>query len=505
MACEKLKFYKNHKNSLFIKTPFVLTLLFIFTSLVVCTQPNIEWQKCLGGSWDDEAYSIQQVADGGYIVAGTTESNDGDVTGNHAQFTRDYWVIKFDNSGNQQWQKFLGGTDSEDVGAIQQTADGGYIVAGTTFSNDGDVSGNHGSGDFWMVKLDNTGTIQWQKCLGGTEGEIAHDIQQTSDGGYILTGETWSNDGDVSGVHTDMFGFVLKQDYWVVKTDSQGNLQWQKCLGGAQDDRGYTVRETSDGGYIVGGWSNSTDGDVTGNHGTDDYWIVKLSNVGNIQWQKSLGGTNSDLLKNIEQTLDGGFIIAGTSSSSDNDVIGQSGTGDLWVVKIDLNGNIEWQRCLGGTDFDDGAFVQQTADGGYIVTGSPQSNDGDVSGNHSFYYEDFWAVKLNPTGNIVWQKCFGGTNSDESYCIRQTTDGGYIMAGYTLSNNGQISGNHGGKDFWIVKLSAYASELDDLSQTIDKKIIEIVDLTGRKSEIKMNQLLFYRYSDGTVLKKVVVE
>jgi hypothetical protein len=175
------------------------------------------------------------------------------------------------------------------------------------------------------------------------------------------------------------------------------------------------------------------------------------------------------------------------------------------VVKIDQTGNVQWQRCLGGTENDEGAFVQQTADGGYIVTGSARSNDGDVSGNHSFYYDDFWAVKLNSLGNIEWQKCYGGTNSDESECIRQTTDGGFIMAGYTLSNNGQISGNHGGKDFWIVKLSAYASELDDLSQTIDKKIIEIVDLTGRKSEIKMNQLLFYRYSDGTVLKKVVVE
>jgi hypothetical protein len=294
-------------------------------------------------------------------------------------------------------------------------------------------------------------------------------------------------------------------DYWVVKTDNQGNIQWQKCLGGTSDDRAYSVKETADGGFLVGGWSASTDGDVTGNHGTDDYWIVKLGNGGNIQWQKSLGGTNSDLLKNIEKTLDGGYVIAGTSGSSDNDVIGANGQSDLWVVKIDQSGNIQWQRCLGGTEFDDGAFAQQTADGGYIVTGSPQSNDGDVSGNHSFYYEDFWAVKLNSTGNIEWQKCYGGTNSDESECIRQTTDGGYIMAGYTLSNNGQISGNHGGNDIWIVKLSAFAGELNDFSQTNDKIIIEIIDLTGRKSEIKTNQLLLYRYSDGTVEKKLIID
>lgn len=491
---------------------FMQKLFAIFIAILLTTtsslysQPSIEWQKCLGGSSDDEAYSVQQVADGGYIVAGTTSSNDGDVIGNHAQYTRDNWVIKFDNSGNQQWQKFLGGTDSEEGGAIQQTADGGYIVAGSAGSNDGDVNGNHGNVDFWMVKLDITGNIQWQKCLGGTNSEIAHDIQQTSDGGYILAGETVTNDdGDVSGIHTDMFGGVNWPDYWVVKTDSQGNIQWQKCLGGTHDDRAYSVRETTDGGFLVGGWSYSTDGDVTGHYGSDDVWIVKLSNVGNIQWQKSLGGTNLDDLHNIEQTLDGGFVIACSSGSIDNDVIGGHGLADLWVVKIDQTGNIQWQRCMGGTESDYGAFVQQTADGGYIVSGSPQSNDGDVSGNHSFNYEDFWVVKLNSIGNIEWQKCYGGTNSDGSECIRQTTDGGYIMAGYTMSNNGDVSGYHGDWDFWIVKLSAFAGGLDDLSQTNDKIIIEIIDLTGRISEIKTNQLLLYRYSDGTVEKKLIIE
>jgi hypothetical protein len=197
------------KPNRFMQKLFAIFIVISITNISLHSQPSIEWQKCLGGSSDDEAYSVQQVADGGYIVAGTTSSNDGDVIGNHAQFTRDYWILKFDNSGNQQWQKFLGGTDSEDVGAIQQTADGGYIVTGSAISNDGDVIGNHGSLDFWMVKLDINGNIQWQKCLGGTNIEIAHDIQQTSDGGYILAGETYTNDdGDVSGIHTDIFGNV---------------------------------------------------------------------------------------------------------------------------------------------------------------------------------------------------------------------------------------------------------------------------------------------------------
>jgi len=177
-------------------------------SFTTIQSPGIEWQRALGGSNLDTTYSIQQTSDGGYIVAGYTESNDGDVSGNHGYY--DFWVVKLDGNGNIQWQKCLGGSTHDAPFSIQQTSDGGYIVAGCTYSNDGDVSGNHGKDDFWVVKLDSDGNIQWQKALGGSSNDWAHSVQQTSDGGYIVAGDTYSNDGDVSGYHRD-------GDFWVVK------------------------------------------------------------------------------------------------------------------------------------------------------------------------------------------------------------------------------------------------------------------------------------------------
>ena len=231
-------------------------------------QPSIQWQKCLGGTLEDAAHTIQQTTDGGYIVAGSTYSNDGDVTDNHGEM--DVWVVKLDNAGNLQWQKCLGGSGFDTPRSIQQTSDSGYIVAGLSESNDGDVAGNHGDFDSWIVKLDNAGNLQWQKCLGGTSFDEVRSIQQSSDGGYILTGRTASTDGDVTGNQGN-------SDFWVVKLDYTGNLQWQKCFGGTDYEDALSIQRTLDGGYIVAGLSKSDDGDVTGFHGVYDSWIVKLN------------------------------------------------------------------------------------------------------------------------------------------------------------------------------------------------------------------------------------
>ena len=260
--------------------------------------PAIEWQKSIGGSTVEEAKSIEQTTDGGYIVAGYTTSNNGDVTGNHGN--SDYWVVKLSATGTIQWQKTLGGTADDYAQSIQQATDGGYIIAGYTNSNNGNVTGNHGNYDYWVVKLSAVGTIEWQKTLGGTQNEYAYSIQQTRDGGYIVAGYAASIDGDVTGVQG---GF----DYWVVKLNSTGTIEWQKTAGGSSADIAFSIRETSDGGYIIVGVTLSNDGDVSGYHGGFGYdsWIVKLSGTGNIQWAKTLGGTNDDIIWSIKQTADG--------------------------------------------------------------------------------------------------------------------------------------------------------------------------------------------------------
>jgi hypothetical protein len=429
------------------KTSFkklIAALMILSFPYLLHAQVAIEWQKCLGGSNNDWANSIQQTTDGGYVVAGYTISNNGDVSGNHGD--DDYWIVKLDGTGNIQWQKCLGGTIAEYANSIQQTIDGGYVLAGLTTSYNGDVSGNHGGGDAWIVKLDGAGNIQWQKCLGGTGTDEANSIKQTADGGYVVAGSSNSNDGDVAG-NNGLY------DYWIVKLDGSGSIQWQKCLGGSSNDHAYSIQQTTDGGYIVAGGASSSDGDVANNFGWSDYWVVKLDAAGNIQWQKCLGGTHIDVAKSIQQTTDGGYVIAGYTRSNDGNVSGNHGAIDYWIVKLDVSGNLQWDKCLGGTGDDYSHTIWQTADGGYVVAGESNSSDGDVSGNHGA--SDFWIVKLSGAGNTLWQKSIGGTNQDRARCIQQTADGGYTVVGYTDSNDGDVWGNHGDADFWAVKLTEH--------------------------------------------------
>jgi hypothetical protein len=237
---------------------------------------------------------------------------------------------------------------------------------------------------------------------------------------------------------------------------------WQKSFGGSLFDRAYSIQQTTDGGYIVAGESGSTDGDVTGNHGSADGWVVKLDSSGKIIWQKSLGGSSIDFSNSIQQTTDGGYIVAGYSFSNSENVTGNHGDFDSWVVKLNSSGNITWQKSLGGSNRDEAKSIQQTTDGGYIVAGYSYSINGDVTGNHGGF--DSWVVKLNSSGNITWQKSLGGSENDEATSIQQTTDGGYIVAGYAWSNDGDITGNHSSRDYWVVKLSSVHTGIDVLEE-----------------------------------------
>jgi hypothetical protein len=426
------------------KKSILLSVILFLITLCITAQPTIEWQKSLGGTNKEIARCIQQTIDGGYIVAGQTLSNDGDVTSNHGD--HDYWVVKFDSIGDITWQKTFGGSNEDIAYSIQQTTDGGYIVVGSSQSIDGDVTGNHGSSDFWVIKLTSLGVITWQKTFGGYSWDVGYSIQQTLDGGYIVAGSSLSNNGDVTGNHGN-------EDYWVVKINNLGDIEWQKSLGGSSSEHAYSIQQTSEGGYIVAGFTLSNDWDVTGNHSSlGDFWVVKINNLGNIEWQKSLGGTGSESAKQIQQTNDGGYIVAGWSNSNDGDVTGNQGEYDFWVVKLNDVGSIAWQKSIGGSGWELASSIQQTTDGGYIVAGSTTSNNGDVLGYIGG--GDLWMVKLTSIGGILWQKCLGGTNNETAHSVRQTSDAGYIVTGTSNSNDGNVSGNHGNYDIWVVKLSA---------------------------------------------------
>jgi len=409
----------------------------------------IEWQKCFGGTLKDECSSIQPTPDGGYIAIGTTSSTNGDVTGIHSIY--DYWVIKINSSGALQWQKCLGGSDMENGKGIKPTVSGGYICSGTASSYDGDVSGLHGTGiDLWTVNLDSAGNIIWQKCLGGTLAEYNNNIIQADVNQFVSVSSTNSNDGDVN------FSTYGSHDYWFVIQDSTGAIAWQQHYGGTGYEKPYDIIQTIDGGYLFSGTTHSNDIDVSGNNGFFDSWIVKVNSIGALQWQKCLGGTNTEQSFGVMQTSDGGYIITNQTNSNDGDVSGNHGDNDAWIVKLDSNGTIMWQKCYGGSGFDGLYDVTKAPDGNPVFIGSTYSNDGDVSGNHDTTgtHADLWVVKIDNVGTIIWQKCFGGSNDEAgsgSVSIETASDGGYIIGTYSYSNDGDVSGNHGGGDYWIIK------------------------------------------------------
>jgi len=345
-------------------------------------------QKTFGGNEYDAAYSIQQTGDGGYIAAGyTTSFGAGDD---------DIYVLKLDSTGSFKWQKTFGGSSDDLAYSIQQTEDGGYIVAGWTYSS------GAGGYDAYVLKLDSDGIFQWQKTFGGTGEDKAHSIQQTTDDGYIVAGWTYSS-GAGNG------------DVYVLKLDSDGNLEWEKPFGGSNEDGAYSIQQTTDRGYIVAGWTESFGA------GNRDAYVIKLNSDGNLEWQKTFGGSNEDAAYSIQQTSDDGYIVAGWTKSSG------AGGYDAYVLKLDSTGNLEWQKTFGrGNDDDDYAFsIQQTTDGGYVVAGETDSFGAGVY--------DTYVLKLDSAGNLEWQKTFGGSGHDYAYSIQQTTDGGYVVAGWTYS------------------------------------------------------------------------
>jgi len=453
---------------------------------------EIEWQKTFGGEGNDEANSIQEIADGGYVVAGWTDSFS---VGGY-----DVYILKLNSKGETEWQRRFGGEGNDRANSIQKTIDDGYIVAGWTES--------FGTGwkDVYILKLNSKGQLEWQKTFGGEYSDGANSVQQTSDGGYIVAGSTNSfgrgvhdiyilkldskgeldmtSQGDIDATPPEVRiispedGIALSgtieinvdaaddvklekltlyidgkkiKEYtsgpykysWdsskasegahmitVEAVDKSGNvttksvtlvmdkikdISWQKTFGGVDDDEANSIQQTKDGGYIIAGWTRSF------GSGEKDAHILKLNSKGEVEWQKTFGGVDDDEANSIQQTKDGGYIVAGYKS------------GDVYILKLNSKGEIEWQKTFGGEYSDEANSVQEIADGGYVVAGWTYSSDSE---------EDVYILKLNSKGELEWQKTFGGKYDDVAELIQQTKDGGYIVAGYK------------GGDVYILKLNS---------------------------------------------------
>jgi predicted secreted protein len=361
-----------------------------------------EWSRTYGGLYTDGAESIVCTSDAGYAIIGTTHS--------FGAGAFDVWLIKTDKSGSVQWNKTYGGIDWEYEPSIVQTSDGGYAVAASTNSS------GAGDFDFWLFKVDASGNMQWNKTYGGASYDRVLSLVLTSDGGYALAG------------HTNSFA-VGYDDYWLVKTDSAGNMQWNKTYGYWSAEYARSLVQTSDGGYAIAGYTYSIGA------GGSDSWLVKTDASGNMQWNATYGVVDYDYGECVIQTEDEGYAIASWTLCFDG------GQNDSRLVKIDAEGNIQWNATFGEDSSDDRVWdLVKSDDSGYAIAGATQS-----LGAGGW---DFWLVRINANGSILWNKAYGGIGLDMAFSLIQTGDRGYMLAGVTTSQGA------GDNDFWLVKTDA---------------------------------------------------
>jgi hypothetical protein len=377
----------------------IITLLISF--VFIFAQPDTLWTKTYGGSSSDYASWVQQTSDGGYIVVGATWPDGSDY--------RDIWLIKTDSLGDTLWTNIYGGNLSDIGNWVVQANDGGYIITGYTYSF------GSGSNDVWLIKVDSSGDTIWTKTYGGSEGDGARSVAQTADGGYIICGSTQS------------FGAGFG-DVWLIKTDANGDTLWTKTYGGPMPDGWGSVVQTTDGGYILGAGTRSF------GSGGYDIWLIKTNSLGDTLWTKTYGGINEDYAYEVVQTTDYGYFITGMTESFG---AGSPNIPDVWLIKTDSLGDTLWTQTYGGNEHEAGFSGKQTTDGGYIITGSIYTQLGDI-----------WLLKINSLGDTLWTLSYGGSDGDSPASVIQTNDDGYLIAGRTYSYGA------GNLDAWLIRIAS---------------------------------------------------
>jgi hypothetical protein len=431
--------------------------------------PAIEWQQVYGGFENDFLNALQQTADGGFILGGTSYSPAG---GNKAAGNfggPEYWIVRLDAQGNHLWDRSFGGLSHDFLESVSQTADGGFIIGGTSQSGIGGTKTTPhfgpASGDYWVIRVDQSGNQMWEQNLGGVGDDRLTRVLQTRDGGGVVAGDSGS---PVSGnkTTTPLGG----SDYWVVRLDADGYKLWEGIYGGIYAEYLWAAEETRDGGFLLGGGSeslpsgNKTSPKYGGTNRFDltaDFWVVRLDASGNKLWDRSYGGTGDDTLYAIAELPDGGFALGGRSASppGGNKTSPSYGDSDYWLVRTDASGNKLWEQTFGGTKDEQLYSLAVTTDGGLILGGfshSPVSGTKTAPNRGS---SDYWVIRLDADGNKLWEETYGGSRSDamQRQSLQQTREGGFILGGFSYSpadGNKTVSRWAGPWcDFWLIKLA----------------------------------------------------
>jgi len=448
------------------------TIIFFLLTLLSCSdddteatspEPTLEFNnelqglKTFGGSQEDDALAITETSDGNIAVLGFTQSNDGDVTGKPTTDS-DYWLLKLDTEFNIIWQKTFGGTSDDRGQDIIATSDGGFIITGYSRSNDGDVTENFGFHDFWVLKLNPSGNIIWENTFGFPGNDRSFSIIETNDGGYFVSGFLdvsasggEGNDDRTPDVPTDILSKHGVGEFWGIKLDSEGQYQWRRYFGGSNNDRCYDALQAKDGNIIMFGSTESDDFDITNSRGSYDFWAVKVNLDGDMIWQKNFGGSGIDIGYSGLNSFDDQYLFVGDTRSTDGDVHSFNGNTDYWLVKFDDNANLTWQNTYGGSDFESARSVIQLQSGEFLITGSSRSADGQVTGNLG--QNDIWIVNTTDDGGFKSGLSIGGTQIDLANDAIQLQTGEVIVVGSSESNDNDILENKGDKDILILKLN----------------------------------------------------
>ena len=417
---------------------------------------NVSQSHCFGGSGNEEFFHASKTADGGYLLTGLSNSDDGDINQTTVYDTSNIFVVKCDSNGVKQWARTYGGNLYDKGRYGIEDSQGNFLITGTTLSMDGDVIAAHLNAEVFVMKLNPAGNIIWFRTYGGNGSESSRYIRQTSDGNFLIGAYSTSASGDLDTTH------LGSHDGWIFKIDTAGDLIWSKSFGGSATDRIRWIEPTADGGFIFTGSTMSNDFDCIGNHGDHDYWIGKVDSIGNLMWSRVFGGSGPDWAYHITAAHDSTWFVSGYTQSSDGDVSGFKGNTDGWIIHIDDQGNLIKQKCLGGTNLDRLFRMIKKSDNEWMAAGFASSINFDLAGVNPSFTASFWIASLDTNLQHQWSYCTGGSLGDyaKEIFISQS-DSNIILMGDSNSPNGPASSNHGGLDYLFVRLDPTAVGISD--------------------------------------------
>ena len=452
--------------------PLLLTEIGVLDSR--CQAPHIpppQLEMSIGGSGLDMLWNVRELADGDFLLAGWSASMADTIKTAPLFGGGDFWLIRLGHDGGPIWDYSFGGTGDDLLASLDLAGADGFLLGGysTSVAGGNKSSPNRGGADFWVVRVSSNGELLWDQSYGGSEDDLLQDLRRTRDGGFVLVGESYSQaNGNKTSPNRG------GGDFWMVRIDAMGNKLWDRTFGGSANELLWSVLETSDGGFLLGGSSFSSNNGTRTSAllGGNDFWIVRTDSEGNPLWDRSFGGSGDDYILSLSQTADGGFAAGGGSTSVNNGNKSSPNFGgiDYWIVRMDAAGTKLWDRSFGGSGNDELFALHSTPDGGFVLAGRSNSAANGNKTSAILGGDDAWIVRLDSSGNKIWDHTFGGSGDDRALSLAVTDDEGFIFGGFSTSSptGTKQTANFGFSDFWAMKFGFDQPELQIPRQSPEK-------------------------------------